>query len=61
MTTQLATAMEHIAGTGLARHSSEEIFNQFLQLYDLIARRAFEIFESRGGSPGHDMEDWLRA
>jgi|SRR5205807_1436199 len=61
MTTQLATAMQRVKGTELVRHSSEEIFNQFSQLYDLIARRAFEILESRGGLPGHDMEDWLRA
>lgn len=26
-----------------------------------IARRAFEIFEARGGEHGHDREDWLRA
>jgi hypothetical protein len=26
-----------------------------------IARRAFEIFLSRGGSHGHDMDDWLKA
>src|SRR5579863_6843221 len=28
---------------------------------DLIARRAFEIFESRGHVHGHDWEDWYRA
>jgi HSP20 family protein len=30
-------------------------------MHELIARRAFEIFESNGGSPGHDLEDWFRA
>jgi hypothetical protein len=29
--------------------------------YDEIARRAFEIFLSRGGEHGHDVEDWLQA
>jgi hypothetical protein len=29
--------------------------------HDEIARRAFEIFLSRGGSHGHDMDDWLKA
>jgi hypothetical protein len=29
--------------------------------HDDIARRAFEIFLSRGGSHGHDMDDWLKA
>ena len=26
-----------------------------------IARRAYEIFLSRGGAPGHDTDDWLQA
>jgi HSP20 family protein len=28
---------------------------------NLIARRAFEIFDGRGREHGHDLEDWLRA
>jgi HSP20 family protein len=30
-------------------------------LYDEIHRRAFGLFESRGGSHGKDREDWLEA
>jgi hypothetical protein len=30
-------------------------------LQDLIARRAYEIYEDRGGCDGEDMNDWLRA
>jgi hypothetical protein len=26
-----------------------------------IARRAYEIFEHRGGGHGHDLDDWLQA
>jgi hypothetical protein len=26
-----------------------------------IARRAYELYEQRGGEHGHDMDDWLRA
>jgi hypothetical protein len=26
-----------------------------------IARRAYELYETRGREDGHDMEDWLRA
>jgi DUF2934 family protein len=29
--------------------------------HDEIARRAFEISMRRGGEPGHEQEDWLRA
>ncbi len=26
-----------------------------------IRKRAFELFEARGGDEGHQLEDWLRA
>ena len=26
-----------------------------------IAQRAYEIFQARGGEPGHDLDDWLQA
>ncbi|MGE5056165.1 MAG: DUF2934 domain-containing protein [Acidobacteriota bacterium] len=26
-----------------------------------IRRRAYELFEARGGEDGHEFEDWLRA
>ncbi|HEX7896715.1 MAG TPA: DUF2934 domain-containing protein [Planctomycetota bacterium] len=26
-----------------------------------VARRAYEIYERRGGAPGRDLEDWLQA
>ena len=26
-----------------------------------VARRAYEIYLARGGEPGHEQEDWLRA
>ena len=32
-----------------------------LNLEDQIRRRAYEIYEQRGGEHGHDVEDWLRA
>jgi HSP20 family protein len=31
------------------------------QVYDNLARRAYELFESRGCQHGHDLEDWFRA
>ncbi len=30
-------------------------------LRERIARRAYELFDRRGGVHGHDVEDWLRA
>ena len=31
------------------------------EIFGTIARRAFEIFESKGQILGHDLEDWFRA
>ena len=28
---------------------------------DEVAKRAYELFEKRGGEPGHELEDWLTA
>ncbi|MGB8064606.1 MAG: Hsp20 family protein [Candidatus Sulfotelmatobacter sp.] len=61
MKSQLAAVMERTEEPELVKHGSEEISNQSSQIYDLIAHRAFDIFESRGGSPGHELEDWFRA
>jgi HSP20 family protein len=38
-----------------------EIFERMGKMYDSIARRAFEIFESNGRNLGHDLEHWFRA
>ena len=61
MKSQLAAVMEREPEPELANRSSEKISNQFSQISDVIARRAFDIFESRGRSPGHELEDWSRA
>jgi HSP20 family protein len=61
MKTQLAPVMESTHEPEPVKHSSEEISNQFSQIHDVIAQRAFDIFESRGRSPGHELEDWSRA
>lgn len=28
---------------------------------DQIRRRAYELYEARGGEDGHEVEDWLKA
>lgn len=30
-------------------------------LYERTARRAYELYQQRGGAHGHDVEDWLEA
>ena len=29
--------------------------------FEMIRRRAFEVFEQRGGNPGNEVDDWLQA
>jgi len=31
------------------------------EIHELIARRAYQIYEGRGHTDGHDIEDWLQA
>lgn len=28
---------------------------------EIIAKKAYELYEKRGGKHGHDLEDWLEA
>jgi HSP20 family protein len=38
-----------------------DLFERVERLRDVIARRAFEIFDSAGRTFGHDLEDWFKA
>jgi HSP20 family protein len=39
----------------------ESLAQRFDELYQQIARRAYELFESHGHAHGHDVEHWLGA
>jgi HSP20 family molecular chaperone IbpA len=41
--------------------SDEDLFEHTQDVFNLIAKRAFEIFESRGRVHGRDREDWFLA
>ena len=41
--------------------SVHELFEHTQDVFNLIARRAFEIFENRGRVHGSDLEDWFLA
>ena len=47
--------------TDLKPVSVHELFEHTQDAYNLIARRAYEIFESRGHVHGNDREDWFLA
>jgi HSP20 family protein len=61
MKSKLAAVMERTPEPELAKRSSEKTSNQFSRISDGIARREFDMIENRGGSPGHELEDWFRA
>ena len=39
----------------------QDVFERFTQIYNSIARRAFELFESNGSIFGHELDDWFKA
>ena len=39
----------------------EGLMDSMSKAFDAVARRAFEIFESKGRLEGHDVEDWFSA
>jgi HSP20 family molecular chaperone IbpA len=41
--------------------SPDQIDRYMKNVFDLVARRAHELFESRGWEHGHDSEDWFQA
>jgi HSP20 family molecular chaperone IbpA len=42
-------------------HKTESIFDEVEKIHQRIEKRAYELFESRGGERGHDVDDWLAA
>lgn len=59
-----------MAQQGLATQSAREVTpairvgtvrDEIKQMFDSIARRAFQIFQSNGGVVGHDVENWFQA
>lgn len=57
--------MKHDSSTDLTivpKPLSENLFLRKMdEIQDKIARRAYELFASRGFADGHDLEDWLVA
>lgn len=47
--------------SGIRLVRPEEMLDQMHNMFDTIARRAFEIFERNGGQLGHDLEHWFQA
>jgi len=62
MTPQSATALQPVKTSAVSKATdAQQTFDRMQQIYDSIARRAFEIFEGNGRPIGHDLSDWLQA
>ena len=62
MSPQAATAMQPAkAPVPVRQPATSDVVDQVEQIYDSIARRAFEIFNNNGRWLGHELEDWFRA
>ena len=62
MSSQPARASQAIAASATPTIvEAETLLARIPEIYGVIARRAFELFDSRGRQPGHDLDDWLRA
>ena len=62
MSSQTATAMQPAKTPLVVKHTAtDEAFDRIQQIYNSIARRAFEIFDNNGRWLGHELEDWFRA
>jgi HSP20 family protein len=57
-----ATAMQRTEEpTPIKTTKRESIFEQMNEAINAISRRAFELFEENGRTPGHELEDWFKA
>lgn len=47
--------------TRRTRRSDVPLINEETVTDDAVAQRAYELFVSRGGTHGHDFDDWIQA
>lgn len=60
MSPQAATVL-HPVNTSVPVKQTENLFDRIQNVYDSIARRAFEIFDGNGRWFGHELDHWLQA
>jgi HSP20 family molecular chaperone IbpA len=61
MTGQAARPQRAKAKTLVNLVPIQSLSERIQEMHNLIARRAYELYEGRGCEPGHDLEDWCRA
>ena len=53
--------MKVTAKKSTAKTTNANSLESAVDLYEQISRRAYELYERRGGEAGHEVEDWLTA
>ena len=62
MTTELTSKSQRTSQPAiLSLVDNDPYFRHVQDVYNAIARRAYDLFQSRGRGDGHDIEDWLFA
>jgi HSP20 family molecular chaperone IbpA len=62
MTTEITSKSQGAKHPRVFKLRDASPFSQLVhQAYKGVARRAYELYESRGRQDGHDLEDWCRA
>jgi HSP20 family protein len=62
MTTELTSRSQSSNQPAILKlMDGDPFFRRMREISDTIARRAYELFESRGCQDGHDLEDWFCA
>ena len=62
MTTELTSKSQTANQPAILTVKNDDpFFQRMREVYDTLARRAYELFDGRGRQDGHDLEDWLRA
>lgn len=56
-----SVAQQHEAAIPVQVLTPDILHNRKSELDRMIARRAFQLFEARGGGHGHDVDDWIAA
>lgn len=52
---------ETAEATPPSQASTVSVTTRSVDLHDAIRRRAYELYQQRGGQHGTDVEDWVRA
>jgi HSP20 family protein len=62
MTTELTSRSQSSKQPAMLKlMENDPFFRRVEEIYDALARRAYELFDGRGREHGHDWEDWFRA